>query len=73
MHRMRSKYRIVIKTKAQVEREKRVKAKKALLEKQRAMDAGEIYSGAMMVLPLVPHAVVDLLNEVNKNKKVKPE
>ena len=71
MKRRRSKYRIVVKTKAQLEREKRIKAKKALLERQRAMDADEIYSGKMMILPIPMLGVLGLKKEIIKKKGIK--
>ena len=63
-----SRYRIVVKTKAQIEREKRIKAKKVLLERQRAMDAGEIYSGVMKV-EVNPLSRMNMILPIQKKKK----
>lgn len=45
MKRRRSKYRIVVKTKAQMEREKLLKQRKQLRERQEEMRSGGIFSG----------------------------
>ena len=76
MKRRRSKYRIVVKTKAQVEREKRLKAKKRILERQKAMNDGHIFTGAMIAVPEVDEKgdlVVKFQPEGFIGKEVKPE
>lgn len=54
MKRRRSKYRIVVKTKAQVKREKLLKQRKQLRERQEEMAKGGIFSdGGVPVIPFI--------------------
>ena len=62
----RKPYRIVVHSAAYM------KKKRILDARKKAIRNGEIFTGAeIKVMPMIlPHAVVDLFNEINKNKRI---